>query len=73
MNYKLRKNDTYIISNYSKPHALTVSDYILKSGEYDTYYLDWKWISSSNDVSVGTNPEARYSLKIEVEAESINE
>ena len=40
--------------------------------ESDTYYLDWKWISSSNDMEIGTNPSASYGLQIEVKAESVN-
>ena len=73
MKYKLKKNDNYLVNTYSKPSSLSVSNFKLNPGESDTYYLDWKWISSSNDVSIGTNPEANYGLKIEVEAESVNE
>ena len=47
MQYKLKKNDTYIIDHYVKPSELSVNDMILNPGENDTYYLDWKWISSS--------------------------
>ena len=72
MKYKLKKNDGYLINTYSSPSALNISDFELNPGESDTYYLDWKWLSSSNDTSIGNNPEAKYGLKIEVEAESIN-
>ena len=72
MKYKLKKNDSYIINSYSKPNSLAVKDYVLNSGENDTYYLDWKWISNNNDTEIGSNPEAIYKLKIEVKAESIN-
>ena len=73
MKYKLKKNDTYIIDTYSKANTLDITGYVLNKGETDTYYLDWKWISSDNDTSIGQNPTANYGLKIEVEAESINE
>lgn len=72
MQYKLKKNDSYIINNYSRPDALEVNDFVLKSGESDTYYLDWKWISSDNDTQIGSQPDAMYKLVIEVKAESIN-
>lgn len=71
MQYKLKKNDTYIIDHYVKPSELSVNDMILNPGENDTYYLDWKWISSSNDTNIGQNPEASYDLKIEMKAEEI--
>ena len=71
MKYKLKKNDNYLFSNYINASELSVSDFVLNHGESDTYYLDWKWISSSNDTSIGKNPEASYGLKIIVEAESI--
>ena len=73
MKYKLKKNDNYLISNYSSANALNIQDFVLNQGENDTYYLDWKWISSSNDTSIGKNPSAKYGLKIVVEAESVNE
>lgn len=72
MKYKLKKNDTYLISEYSKANILTVTEFYLDPGESDTYYLDWKWISSSNDMEIGTNPSASYGLQIEVKAESVN-
>ena len=73
MRYKLKKDNSYLIDNYSEVSALTVNDFILNSGESNTYYLDWKWVSSSNDTSIGKNPEAKYGLEIVVGAESINE
>ena len=72
MQYKLKKNDTYIIDYYVRPNEINVSNMMLNSGENDTYYLEWKWISSSNDNSIGQNPEAKYGLKIEIEAEGTN-
>ena len=72
MKYKLKKNDSYIISEYTRANSITIPEFELDPNEKDTYYLDWKWISSSNDMSIGTNPNANYGLRIEVEAESIN-
>ena len=73
MKFKLKKNDTYIIDHYVKASELSVTDMPLNINDSDTYYLEWKWISSSNDTSIGQNPEAKYSLKIEIKAEGTND
>ncbi len=73
MKYKLRKNDDYLIDHYVSYDELNISDMILNSNENDTYYLEWKWVSSNNDTSIGRTPDAYYGLTIKVEAESINE
>ena len=71
MKYKLKKNNTYVIDHYVTFEELKLTDQVLSSGSKDVYHLEWKWISSSNDMSIGTNPDANYGLKIEVEAESV--
>ena len=43
---------------------------MLGSSDNDTYYLEWKWISSDNDTSIGKNPDSKYGLTIEVKAGS---
>ena len=73
MKFKLRKNNTYIIDHYVSASELNLTNQLLNVGNKDVYYLEWKWISSSNDNSIGTNPQASYGLQIEVEAESVNE
>lgn len=73
MKYKLKKNDTYIIDHYVSASELNITNQLLSVNSKDTYYVEWKWISSSNDTNIGSNPEAKYNLQIEVEAESINE
>ena len=72
MKYKLKKNDTYIIDHYVSASELNVSNALLNVKKNDTYYLEWKWISSSNDTEIGTNPESKYGLKIDIKAESTN-
>jgi hypothetical protein len=72
MKYKLKKNDVYIIDHYVTADELHITDQLLSTDSKDVYYLEWKWISSSNDNSIGTNPNANYGLQIEVNAESIN-
>ncbi len=73
MKYKLKKNDSYIIDHYVSASELNISNMIVNIKENDTYYLEWKWISSSNDTNIGKTPDAYYDLTIEVEAESIDE
>ena len=33
----------------------------------DTYYLEWKWISSDNDTEIGKTGNVNYGLKIKIE------
>jgi hypothetical protein len=73
MKYKLKKNDTYIVDHYVSYDELNVEDLVLNSKTHDTYYLEWKWISSDNDTEIGKNPNSKYELKIEVKAESAEE
>ena len=72
MKYKLKRNDTYVIDHYVSPSEINVSNILLDSGKNDTYYLEWKWVSSDNDTEIGTNPNAEYELKIDIKAESVN-
>ena len=72
MKYKLKKNDTYLIDHYVSANELIVPEMRINTKNNDTYYLEWKWISSDNDTEIGTTPDVNYNLKINVEAESIN-
>ena len=69
MKYKLKKNDTYIYDEYVSASELKLREYQLNSGANDTYYLEWKWVSSSNDTAIGNNPSSKYKLSILVNAE----
>ena len=73
MKYKLKKNDTYLIEEYVSASELNLSESFLNASENDTYYLEWKWVSSDNDTEIGANRDSFYGLKIEVKAESTNE
>ena len=73
MQYKLKKNDTYIVDHYVSASELDVSDVLLSSKKNDTYYLEWRWVSSDNDTEIGANPNSKYELKINIEAESTND
>ena len=72
MKYKLKRNDTYVISEYVSASELIAQNFYLPINSYDTFYLEWKWVSSSNDTSIGQVGNATYGLKIEVKAESAN-
>ena len=72
MKYKLKKNDEYIIDHYVSASELNVSNIHLNTNSNDTYYLEWKWVSNTNDTEIGANPSSKYGLKINVKAESDN-
>lgn len=72
LKYKLKKNGDYIVSDYVPYNGVDIENQIIEIDGEDTYYLDWKWISSSNDTYIG-KIQADYKLKIEVEAESVYE
>ncbi len=73
MKYKLKKNNAYIIDHYVTASELNVTDILLNAKANDTYYLEWKWISSDNDTEIGANHDSKYGLKINIEAESTND
>lgn len=72
MRYKLKKNNSYVIDHYVSYNELIVNEQLLDAKSNDTYYLEWKWVSSDNDNDAGENG-ANYSLEIKVEAESTND
>ena len=73
MKYKLKKNNTYIIDHYVSANDLNVANALLNAKTNDTYYLEWKWISSDNDTEIGANSNSKYGLRIDIEAESTND
>ena len=73
MKNKIKKGDTYLIDNYVSYNELNLSNISINSNSKDTYYLEWKWISSDNDTNIGLqaqNTDINYDLKILVEAVS---
>ena len=76
MKYRLKKDNEYVIGDattWVSYDELNLTDIVLNSKTDHTYYLDWKWFSSSNDTAIGTNPSSKYKLNIEISAESQNE
>ena len=72
MKYKLKKGDTYIVSDYSDYSALDQTDIAISKKGSDTYYLEWKWVGSSNDNDYADIDNA-YDLSIDIKAETIDE
>lgn len=76
MKFKLKKGNTYLINQYVSYDQLNIDNMVLSSNDFDTYYLEWKWVgdNDTNDTAIGNaakNNDIEYSLKINVEAESI--
>ena len=72
MKYKLKKGDTYIVSDYSDYSALDQTDIAISKNSSDTYYLEWKWVGSSNDNDYADIDNA-YDLSIDIKAETTDE
>lgn len=76
MKYRLKRDNEYIIGSSTTwvgYNELDLNGILLNSKSDHTYYLDWKWFSSDNDTSIGSNPNSKYKLNIEISAESQNE
>lgn len=69
MMYKLKKNGSYIAgdkSNWVDVDELNTTLSSLHSKDTDSYSLEWKWVSSSNDNDIGKSNDAQYALKIKI-------
>ena len=73
MKYRLKKNNDYLISDWVSYSELSQEKIKLNSNSTDTYYLEWKWFSSSNDNSVGSNINSKYGLSIDIKAVQTND
>ena len=73
MKYKLKKNNEYIIEDWVTYSELAQSNIRLNTSSNDTYYLEWKWFSSSNDNSIGEDVNSKYGLSIEISAVQAND
>ena len=71
--YKLKRNNTYVVDHYVSASEIVANFTNMASNDKDTFYLEWKWISSDNDTEIGKIENATYGLKIEIKAESIND
>ena len=71
--YKLKKNDKYIISEWSPYSSLVQKEIKLNKKSKDEYYLEWKWFSGSNDNKVGSDVNSKYGLTLNVKAVEDND
>ena len=69
MKYKLKKGNKYIVNDYVSYNELQQNNIILNRNNSDTYYLEWKWVSSDNDTEAA-NIESAYNISLEIKAES---
>lgn len=78
LRYKLKKNGSYVISNYVTYDQLDLTNQLIDSKSSDVYILEWKWLGDESDSTGKDNKDkaaagvATYKLKIKIEAESIN-
>lgn len=78
MRYKLKKNGSYVVSNYVTYDQLDLSSQLINSKSSDVYLLEWKWLGDNSDSTAKDNKDkaaagvATYKIKINIEAESIN-
>ena len=72
MKYRLRKGNEYVVGSddeWVSYNELNLKDINLATSKSETYYLDWKWVSSENDTQVGSAEDAGYKLSIEINSE----
>ena len=73
LKYRLKKNNDYLISDWVSYSELSQEKIRLNSNSTDTYYLEWKWFSSSNDNSIGEDINSKYGLSIDIRAVQAND
>ena len=74
MLYRLKKNDSYVISNWVSVNDLKNITSTLDSSNSDTYQLEWKWPYEGNDnidTLAGTSIDSNYKLNINVSFRAI--
>ncbi len=67
--YKLKKNGTYIISDWVYYEQIKLEDVALAAKQTDIYELEWCWVSENNelDTQIGLKKErAKYTITINV-------
>ena len=71
MKYKLRSKGIYLTGSeekYEDVSKLEQRNIVVKAKEAISYTLDWKWIDSDNDTSIGEGIDANYKLSINIGA-----
>ena len=71
MKYKLRSKGVYLTGSdneYEDISKLEQRNITIKAKESISYTLDWKWIDSENDTTIGESIDANYKLSINIGA-----
>ena len=74
MKYRLKQGNGYIIGNantWVSASDLNIQNAIFEANEQREYTLEWKWVESANDTSIGITSGAKYQLSIQYYAEEI--
>ena len=66
MKYRIQKNGEYLQEEYVSYDELEIDRTLLSAGDQDEFYLEWIWEESSNDTEIGSNPDANYSLQLQI-------
>ena len=53
MLYRLRKNDKWIVKQWTKLPDIFLETYRIESTKVDDYVLEWKWFDADNDSDLG--------------------
>lgn len=53
MLYRMRKNDKWIVKQWTKLPDIFLETYRIESSEVDDYVLEWKWFDADNDSELG--------------------
>ena len=72
MKYRLKRGSEYVAGSantWLTADELNASNITLDSNKDHVYYLEWKWFSSDNDTSIGTDITSKYKLSIAITAE----
>ncbi len=67
--YKIKKNNQYIVDNWTNCKDIVFKEYQLDKAKYDTYELEWKWFDGDNDSKV--SDDSFYKISINIESNGI--
>lgn len=76
MLYKLKRNNNYVAGSSTEWvhfNELNLGDKVLNSRNNDSYTIEWKWVDSDNDTTVGRTEGAKYTLNISIKAAETDE
>lgn len=71
LKYKLKKNNKYIVSEWTDYKNIKDLNVYLNSQTTNKYVLEYKWIESDNDTEIGIKKNIDYKLKLNVQAQEV--